>query len=115
MTYQGSCHCGRTRFEVQGEIGTVIDCNCSHCSRKGVLWWFVPRQAMTLKTDETELSSYFFNKHVIQHKFCPTCGCQPFGLGTDPAGNPTAAINARCLEGVEINKLKRMAYDGRSK
>jgi len=28
MTYQGSCHCGRTRFEAQGEIGTVIECNC---------------------------------------------------------------------------------------
>lgn len=115
MTHQGSCHCGRTRFEVQGEIGVVIECNCSHCSRKGTLWWFVPRQAMQLRTPESELSTYLFNKHVIQHRFCPTCGCEPFGLGTDPSGNPTAAINARCLEDVEVGKLKRMAYDGRSK
>jgi hypothetical protein len=115
MKYQGSCHCGRTRFEVQGEIGVVLECNCSHCGRKGTLWWFVPRQAMTLQTADSELSTYLFNKHVIQHRFCPTCGCEPFGLGTDPSGNPTAAINARCLEDIEIGKLKRMAYDGRSK
>ena len=35
MIYKGSCHCGRIRFEVEGEMGDVIECNCSHCSRKG--------------------------------------------------------------------------------
>ena len=114
-TYTGSCHCGRTRFEVNGEIGTVMECNCSHCSRKGFMLWFVPRQALNLQTPDSELSTYLFNKHVIQHRFCPTCGVQPFGLGTDPAGNQTAAINVRCLEGIDLNKLKRVAYDGRSK
>lgn len=115
MSYQGSCHCGRTRYEVQGEIGTVIECNCSHCSRKGYLLWFVPRQALQLKTPDSELSTYLFNKHVIEHRFCPTCGCAPFGLGADPQGNATAAINVRCLEGVDLAALKRVAYDGRSK
>jgi len=115
MSYRGSCHCGRTRYEVQGEIGTVMECNCSHCSRKGFLLWFVPRQALQLQTSPDELASYFFNKHVIEHRFCPTCGCQPFGLGTDPAGNAVAAINVRCLEDLDLGSLKRVAYDGRSK
>lgn len=35
MNYKGSCHCGAVAFEVEGEIGQVIDCNCSICSRKG--------------------------------------------------------------------------------
>ena len=35
MTYQGSCHCGNVRFTVEGEIGKLAECNCSHCSRKG--------------------------------------------------------------------------------
>jgi hypothetical protein len=115
MKYLGSCHCGRTRFEVQGEIGSVIECNCSHCSRKGYLLWFVPRQALKLETSESELSTYLFNKHVIEHRFCAACGCAPFGLGTDPAGNATAAINVRCIEGLDLGQLRRTAYDGRSK
>lgn len=114
-TYTGSCHCGRTQFEVRGEMGPVIECNCSHCIRKGFLLWFVPQQALHLKTPDSELSTYLFNKHVIRHRFCPTCGVQPFGQGTDPAGNPTAAINVRCLEGIDLGKLTRVAYDGRSK
>jgi hypothetical protein len=35
MTHQGSCHCGRIAFEVDGEFTQAIECNCSHCSRKG--------------------------------------------------------------------------------
>ncbi|MDR6600040.1 hypothetical protein J2732_001023 [Achromobacter deleyi] len=40
---QGSCHCGQIRFEVDGDVSRVLKCNCTHCSRKGYLLWFVPR------------------------------------------------------------------------
>jgi hypothetical protein len=30
------------------------------------------------------------------------------------SGDPMAAVNARCLEGVEISALKVMPFDGRS-
>jgi hypothetical protein len=36
-TWHGGCHCGRIAFEVDGEIGTVMECNCSHCRPKGYL------------------------------------------------------------------------------
>src|SRR5690606_30777389 len=63
MTYKGSCHCGRVGFEVDGELGRVIECNCSHCSRKGYLLWFVPQERLRLLTPRHELSVYTFNKH----------------------------------------------------
>jgi hypothetical protein len=31
MKYQGSCHCGRIAFEVEGELTGVMACNCSIC------------------------------------------------------------------------------------
>lgn len=111
--HAGSCHCGRTRFEVEGELSEAMECNCSHCSRKGYLLWFVPRENLRLETPLEELSSYRFNRHVIDHRFCPTCGCAPFGLGTAPDGRATAAINVRCLEAVGLASLKRIAVDGR--
>jgi hypothetical protein len=43
------------------------------------------------------------------------CGCAPFGFGTDPkTGAATAAVNVRCVEGLDLTKLSRIAYDGRS-
>jgi hypothetical protein len=115
MAYQGSCHCGRVAFEVEGELARALECNCSHCSRKGYLLWFVPRDQLRLSTPERELGTYTFNKHVIQHHFCTNCGCAPFGFGVDPQGKATAAVNVRCLEGVELTTLARMPFDGRSR
>jgi hypothetical protein len=56
-----------------------------------------------------------FNKQVIAHKFCAKCGIGPYALGTDPQGNAMAAINVRCLEGVDLGALKRAPFDGRSR
>lgn len=113
MKYHGSCHCGQIAFEVEGEISEVISCNCSLCQRKGSLMWFVPRQAMTLLTPAEKMSTYTFNKHVIKHRFCPTCGVHPFGEGTAPNGGEMAAINVRCLEGIDLSALKVQHYNGR--
>jgi hypothetical protein len=114
MKYTGSCHCGNIKFEAEGEIGQVLDCNCSMCKRRGSLLWFVPREKFKLTTPEANLGTYEFNKHVIHHHFCPNCGIAPFSEGTDPKGNKMAAVNARCLEGVDLASLKVMTWDGAS-
>jgi len=113
MKYQGSCHCGQIAFEVEGDIPEVMSCNCSMCQRKGTLMWFVPRDAVKLLTPPENMSTYTFNKHVIQHRFCPTCGIHPFGEAPAPDGQQMAAINVRCLEGVDISTMKVKHYDGR--
>ncbi len=114
MQYHGSCHCGKVQFSFEGEFGAAIACNCSICSRKGSLLWFVPRANLQL-TGEAELATYTFNKHVIRHRFCKTCGVQPLGEATDPKGVPTAAINIRCLEDFDFTKVPQQPWDGRSR
>lgn len=115
MIYQGSCHCGKISFEVEGELTGAIACNCSICSRKGSLMWFVPRDKLRLLTSEDKLATYMFNKHVIKHRFCPTCWIHPFGEGVDPNGNRIAAINIRCLENLDLATVPVQNFDGRSK
>lgn len=114
MKYKGSCHCGQVAFEVEGELTQVADCNCSICSRKGALMWFVRRDQLRLLTPEENLASYSFGKETIKHRFCPKCGIHPYGEGTGPSGAPMAAINVRCLEAVDLAKLQVKHYDGRS-
>lgn len=109
----GSCHCGRIRISVEGAPTEAIECNCSHCQRKGYLLWFVPRGQLTIEAGEDALATYTFNKHVIDHHFCPDCGCAPFAEGKAPDGSTVAAINVRCLE-IDLASVKRVPADGRS-
>lgn len=109
----GSCHCGAVKFTAQGDSHETIECNCSHCSRKGFLLWFIPRDSFALTAGEEQLTTYTFNKHTIQHQFCSLCGCQPFGLGTGPDGTAMAAINVRCLEDIDLAQIKRVPVNGK--
>lgn len=114
MKYTGSCHCGNIKFEVEGELEGVIACNCSICSRKGSLLWFVPSAQFTLFTSRDNITTYTFNTQVIKHQFCKVCGVQPFGEGTDPKGNAMVAVNIRCLENVNPEEIPVHHYDGKS-
>ena len=112
--HQGSCHCGAIRFSVDGTIEGAMSCNCSICRRKGALMWFVPRDKLTVASGQDSMSTYTFNKHVIKHHFCPTCGMHPFGVGTDPQGNSMAAININCLEDIDLASIPVQHYNGRA-
>lgn len=114
MRYSGSCHCGRIAFEVEGELQGALECNCSICARKAALMWFVPRASLKLLTPQDAASTYQFNRHVIKHHFCPVCGIHPYGEGVTPQGEPMAAINIRCLEGVDLAAIPVKQFDGRS-
>ncbi|HEX6859164.1 MAG TPA: GFA family protein [Caulobacteraceae bacterium] len=110
--YTGGCHCGAVRFKCEADLSTVIECNCSHCSIKGLLMVFPPKSQFTLESGEDSLTQYRFNKRVIAHQFCKVCGVEPFAFGTDPKGVETAAINVRCLDGLDLTTLNRVPYDG---
>jgi hypothetical protein len=114
MKYKGSCHCGKVAFEVEGEIDSALSCNCSICSRKGSLLWFVPRDNLTLLTPEDAASTYTFNKHAIQHRFCAICGIHPYAEAVDPKGKPMAAVNLRCLDGIDLAAIPVHEFNGRA-
>ena len=115
MKYRGSCHCGAVAFEAEGEIKSALACNCSICQRKGSLLWFIPRPQLRLLTPDSNAATYEFNKHVIRHRFCRTCGIHPYAEAAGPDGQPMAAVNVRCLEGIELEKVPVTHYDGRSR
>lgn len=80
---------------------------------KGLLLAFVPTSAFELLSGEDALTEYRFNKKQIDHRFCSVCGVQPFGFGDGPHG-PMAAINMRCVDGVDLDTLPVTPFDGKS-
>lgn len=114
-TYTGSCHCGKTRYQVTTDLAQTITCNCSICSRRGWILTFVSEDDFKPISGTTEQTKYQFGKKHIEHLFCPVCGVSSFGRGTGPDGKRMVSINVRCLEGVDLSALKPFAYDGASK
>ncbi|MCF8708141.1 GFA family protein [Rhizorhapis sp. SPR117] len=114
MTVTASCHCGNVRLSFPAMPDEAMSCNCSHCSKKGFLLAFFPADQVTIEAGTDKVSTYTFNKHVIQHRFCPTCGVQVYAEGKMPDGSATTAINLRCAEEVDLSALNIREVDGRS-
>ncbi len=109
--YQGGCHCGRVRFEIDVEIGTIIDCNCSICAKKGFLHLIVDPQQMRMLSPADAVSLYQFNTKTAKHYFCPVCGISAYYI---PRSHPDKIdVNVRCLEGVELESLTIVPFNGR--
>jgi hypothetical protein len=110
-TYRGSCQCGAVRFSAELDLTETITCNCSRCRRLGAILTFVKGDKFRLEAGEGAMTEYRFNKHVIHHMFCSTCGIQPFSHAQTPDG-PGHAVNVRCLEGVDPDELTPQRFDG---
>ena len=115
-THSGSCHCGKVRYQVTIDLAKpVISCNCSMCGRSGTLLAFVPAAQFQLLSGEDALTEYKFNRNVIAHMFCSTCGIKPFARGKMADGTPTAAINVRCLDDVDLETLNVQKFNGKAR
>jgi len=113
-TYSGGCQCGAVRYDAELDLDHTLACNCSRCGRLGSIQAFTPAESFTLQSGEEALREYRFNKHVIAHLFCGTCGIQSFSRGELPDGTRMVAVNARCLDGVDPATLSPGLYDGAS-
>jgi hypothetical protein len=112
--YTGSCHCGALRFEVEADIERVIECNCSICTKKGILHFRVPPERFRLLSGESQLGTYRFGTRAAKHHFCKTCGIHTF---TRPRAAPELyTVNLRCLDGIDLAAFKEriVPFDGRN-
>ncbi|MBA55454.1 MAG: aldehyde-activating protein [Pseudomonadales bacterium] len=112
MKYQGGCHCGAVRFEVEAPDHIVSqDCNCSVCAKAGFLHLIVPKSKFTLLTGKDNLTTYTFNTGVAKHLFCKTCGVKSFYI---PRSNPDGVdVNVRCLD-TRPQQLTIEPFDGQN-
>jgi hypothetical protein len=112
MKYQGSCHCGAIRFEVEApEDLEVEECNCSICTKSGYLHLIVPKSKFRLLRGADHITTYTFNTGVAKHLFCRVCGIKPFYI---PRSNPDGYdINVHCLD-TRPRSISIVQFDGQN-
>lgn len=110
--YYGSCHCGAVRFEIDGPIERVVQCNCSICSKKGALHHAVEPAGFRLLCGQDQLGTYRFGTGEARHHFCTVCGIHVFSR---PRGAPELyTVNVRTLDNLRIEPglLEVVQFDG---
>jgi len=94
--YEGRCHCGAVRFEIETDIPELTMCDCSMCHRRNAVMVKVHESRFTLLAGAEALAEYQFHTRTARHFFCRTCGIYPFHrkrVSPDHFG-----VNVHCLQ-----------------
>lgn len=114
---KGSCHCGATQFEVTAPPKELIRCNCTFCSKRGMLWAYYDPEQMKITRRES-VATYDRNAPV-EHHHCQVCGC---GTWTDMPvwendaivpGKFRVGINARLFNDFNLDAVRVVFLDRR--
>lgn len=108
--YEGSCHCGAVRFEIETDFPELTMCDCTICRRKNALMVKVHDGSFKLLAGENSLSEYQFHTHTARHFFCKICGIYTFHRKRVTPDN--FGVNVFCLSGFDPTGIPVRHTDG---
>jgi len=93
------------------EIRKVASCNCTICTKKGILGVLgTDSDKFRILAGEDALSEYRFHSKIAKHYFCKYCGIHAFQTRrVDPN---KWNVNARCLDGIDLGALEVEHFNG---
>lgn len=91
------------------ETGT--ECNCSLCSRYGVIWGYFTKAQVVINAAEHDLHSYCHGDKSIDFYRCGHCGCVTHYTSTDTSRD-RVAVNYRMFGTDVVKQLRIQLFDG---
>jgi hypothetical protein len=119
MAMTGGCHCGRIRFEIEGETPeSLTRCTCSFCAKRGHLYaYYEPGRFRATGED----AAYRWNTKLVVHHFCPSCGCGTYSdspaFGHDGSWDGRTrriGVNARLIDDFDAATAPVTVIDGKN-
>ena len=106
----GSCHCNAVEFEVETDLTTGVQCNCSLCKRKNAIMHRVPEEQFRVSKGSDALTLYQWNTRVAEHYFCKHCGIYTHHR---PRTRPDSiAVNVGCIDDVNARAREITFVEG---
>ena len=109
-TYHGSCHCGAVTFTIKTDLDYSVRCDCSMCRRRGAIMVRCDQDDLDIHTGRDMLTDYRFNTKVAIHSFCRQCGIYTFHRMRKLPDK--YAVNAGCLDGIDLSALRPIFVEG---
>lgn len=107
--HQGSCHCGKMKFEVDADLSKgTYRCNCSYC-RKARNWGFIVKpDAFKWTTSEAGLGIYQITPGSKNYYyFCKHCGIRLSTKGyIEEIGGDYLSFSIATLDNVAAAELE---------
>lgn len=112
--HSGGCHCGDVRYEVTVDIRAASACNCTICTKLGVLSAIVKPEAFKLLSDEAKLASYSRMPEIANRFFCARCHVLCFGKGhLAELGGDFVSVNLNTVDDFDSSVANIAYWDGR--
>ena len=103
QTFQGACHCGAVRFQIETDFPELTMCDCSICKKKNALMVKVHESKFKLLSGEDALTEYQSHTKTATHYFCKICGIYSFHRKRVTPDN--LGINVHCLDGFKADGI----------
>ena len=106
-TYQGSCHCGAIRYEVDLDLSRGSGrCNCSFCLKARAWAAFVKPEAFRLAAGSEEGVGYHKHPEAPVKYHCARCGVRTHARGdADYTGGPFVSVFVATLDDASPEEL----------
>ena len=106
----GFCHCRKVQFKVETSKQDILQgiyrCDCSLCTKKGIIMKAIPKEDFQLLKGNQFLSTYKWNKNIAEHFFCSICGVYTHHKRRrDPS---QFSINISCIQDLELPEAKEI-------
>lgn len=112
--HTGGCHCGAVRYEAVVDASVGGRCNCTICTKTGVLSGLIEPHELVVTKGDDALSIYEWGARISKRYFCKHCGVHCFGRGhLAEVGGDYASVNYLTLDGVDPIAVKVTYWDGR--
>jgi hypothetical protein len=106
-TYQGSCHCGRVKYQAEVDLNRgTSKCNCTFCLKARAWKAFVKPESFRLLSGGDSLTGYRTKPEAPWKYHCAVCGVRTHEAGSsDFAGGDFVGVFITTLDDITPEEL----------
>ena len=111
--HTGSCHCKAVTFDVEVDATNGSRCNCSICTKLGIIGAIVKPEALVVRGEE-HCATYRWGGMTATRYFCKHCGVTCFLRGhLDVLGGDYVSVSLDALDDIDPSEVTVAYFDGR--